>query len=460
MPTYRFREIKHQASKNLPCPGCGKKLRRQRTFGQTLNPFNKNADGRVKTELEIVRELNATAAQWETEPETPPRLHRAGGIVTLTDLLPARLAWRERPARKPRHPQHRATDEIDRQRTLRAGADLLIKGLRLQLEEQEDRHAATVARIDARHGEIVRGLEQQLAELERRLSVGVLAEAAATRTQEIPIITPVMPLHQAPFAATDPGRVPPSWAREDDTVPVPVVRARGWRRWPSIRSSSTSPPATSPAARPCTAKTPTGPTTHGTPEAALASVADSEHVDPRRRPDHLPGLRPGARPGPHARPAPLTRRPADDTEPAGRRPRRNPASEAASGDPPPASHPRRSVNATTHEVKASETATPVLVQAIEPVPGLHVYEQPEELRTSHSTSGTTWRLGHHSGLDDRRRHVRGRRDPRRAKKIADRRRLDEAPHRRTAGRDRLPTEPVRGPQLDVVRSPHLLARLI
>jgi hypothetical protein len=61
MPTYRFREIKHQASKNLPCPGCGKKVRRQRTFGQTLNPFNKNADGKVKTELEIVRELNATS---------------------------------------------------------------------------------------------------------------------------------------------------------------------------------------------------------------------------------------------------------------------------------------------------------------------------------------------------------------------------------------------------------------
>lgn len=69
MPTYRFREIKHQASKNLPCPGCGKRLRRQRTFIQTLNPFNKNAEGRVKTELEIVRELNATASEWEQKPE-------------------------------------------------------------------------------------------------------------------------------------------------------------------------------------------------------------------------------------------------------------------------------------------------------------------------------------------------------------------------------------------------------
>ncbi len=72
MTTYRFREIKHQASKSLPCPACGRKLRRQRTFSQTLNPFNKNADGQPKTELEIVRELHTTAIQWETEPELHP----------------------------------------------------------------------------------------------------------------------------------------------------------------------------------------------------------------------------------------------------------------------------------------------------------------------------------------------------------------------------------------------------
>jgi len=55
------------------------------------------------------------------------------------------------------------------------------------------------------------------------------------------------------------------------------------------------------------------------------------------------------------------------------------------------------VNASTHEVRASQTATPVLVQAIEPVPGLFVYEQPEELR-GHPESPYLWRLGHHSGL--------------------------------------------------------------
>lgn len=55
------------------------------------------------------------------------------------------------------------------------------------------------------------------------------------------------------------------------------------------------------------------------------------------------------------------------------------------------------MNPTTHEVRASQTATPVLVQAVEPVPGLRVYEQPEELRKSYETV-YVWRIGHHSGL--------------------------------------------------------------
>ena len=54
------------------------------------------------------------------------------------------------------------------------------------------------------------------------------------------------------------------------------------------------------------------------------------------------------------------------------------------------------MNASTHEVRAHESATPVLVQAIEPVPGLRVYEQPEELRKTNELH--PWRLGHHSGL--------------------------------------------------------------
>lgn len=55
------------------------------------------------------------------------------------------------------------------------------------------------------------------------------------------------------------------------------------------------------------------------------------------------------------------------------------------------------MNASTHEVRARQNATPVLVLAIEPVPGLHVYEEPEELRGPGDDTSHPWRLGHHSG---------------------------------------------------------------
>lgn len=52
--------------------------------------------------------------------------------------------------------------------------------------------------------------------------------------------------------------------------------------------------------------------------------------------------------------------------------------------------------AIVHEVRVSQTATPVLVQAVEPVPGLRVYRQPDELRRTNQIS--PWWIGHHSGL--------------------------------------------------------------
>ncbi|WP_329390080.1 hypothetical protein [Streptomyces sp. NBC_01716] len=53
------------------------------------------------------------------------------------------------------------------------------------------------------------------------------------------------------------------------------------------------------------------------------------------------------------------------------------------------------MNACTHELIVRQRATPILVLAIEPQPGLHVYRQPEELLTSADLY--VWRLGHHSG---------------------------------------------------------------
>lgn len=70
MPTYRFSEVPLYGTKSVPCAGCGKKLRRQRKFFQTLNPFNKDADGRPKTVQQIHAELAEECRQWEQEPET------------------------------------------------------------------------------------------------------------------------------------------------------------------------------------------------------------------------------------------------------------------------------------------------------------------------------------------------------------------------------------------------------
>lgn len=161
--------------------------------------------------------------------------------MTLTDLLPARLGRRERPLRK-----HRAPDEIERLQRKVAGAELLIKGLHVQLDDKDRAHEATAARqaeliatleddvrrltaqvadeqgaravaeadVEARD-RWVADLEQQVAGLERRWDIGVLAEAAAAKTQEIPVITRVLPLHEAPLATTNPGYVP-AWAVPDE----------------------------------------------------------------------------------------------------------------------------------------------------------------------------------------------------------------------------------------------------
>lgn len=143
--------------------------------------------------------------------------------MSFADLLPARIGRLDRTLRPAR--KHRKPDEIERQKMLRAGADLLIKGLRLQLEDQAREHAEVIARIDARHAEIVEGLERQIAELERRLNIASQAESAAATTQEIPIEEIqrhlVMPLHESPLA--NPAHVP-AWARTgDDTRPLPAT---------------------------------------------------------------------------------------------------------------------------------------------------------------------------------------------------------------------------------------------
>ncbi len=46
----------------------GKKRQKTKKFSQTINPYNKNKDGNVKTREEILVELKAEREKWMTKP--------------------------------------------------------------------------------------------------------------------------------------------------------------------------------------------------------------------------------------------------------------------------------------------------------------------------------------------------------------------------------------------------------
>ena len=67
---YIFEAIKCQNRKVIRCAVCGRQLIRSRTFTQTLNPYNRRADGLAKSRGDIMTELRAQAAAWQEAPET------------------------------------------------------------------------------------------------------------------------------------------------------------------------------------------------------------------------------------------------------------------------------------------------------------------------------------------------------------------------------------------------------
>lgn len=62
-----FQEVKLTVKATAPCGKCGKKCTRTKVFSQTLNPFNTNTDGTVKTRDQIMAELQPKAAQYRNE---------------------------------------------------------------------------------------------------------------------------------------------------------------------------------------------------------------------------------------------------------------------------------------------------------------------------------------------------------------------------------------------------------
>lgn len=68
--TVSFQEITLRGAKSVKCAGnCGRTLKRQRKFWQTLNPFNKNACGQIKGVAEIRVELENERKAWLLDEE-------------------------------------------------------------------------------------------------------------------------------------------------------------------------------------------------------------------------------------------------------------------------------------------------------------------------------------------------------------------------------------------------------
>ena len=64
MTLVTFGEIQLKGRKSGKCIKCGKKRLRSTTFYQTLNPFNKNKNGEVKSRHQIMKELIIERSKW------------------------------------------------------------------------------------------------------------------------------------------------------------------------------------------------------------------------------------------------------------------------------------------------------------------------------------------------------------------------------------------------------------
>jgi hypothetical protein len=62
-----FQSVVTSRRKAGPCPVCGKRSVRTRRFEHTVNPFNKNRDGSVKTADEVRADVHAEADKWKPD---------------------------------------------------------------------------------------------------------------------------------------------------------------------------------------------------------------------------------------------------------------------------------------------------------------------------------------------------------------------------------------------------------
>jgi hypothetical protein len=65
--TVTYDEVKATGTRRGVCKACGLRMIKQQTFTNTVNPFNKNPDGSVRTYDEVLARVRAEAAAWRPE---------------------------------------------------------------------------------------------------------------------------------------------------------------------------------------------------------------------------------------------------------------------------------------------------------------------------------------------------------------------------------------------------------
>lgn len=69
MTIVNFKQCTLTGRKDVKCRCCGKRLRRTKTFRQSISMFNLNASGEPKTSVEIHAELSKDVKAWEAKKE-------------------------------------------------------------------------------------------------------------------------------------------------------------------------------------------------------------------------------------------------------------------------------------------------------------------------------------------------------------------------------------------------------
>lgn len=66
--TIYFEEVRAYRRKSGKCTVCGKPCTLQRNFYHTINPFNKDENGKIKDRSQVAKEVQGEATEWANLP--------------------------------------------------------------------------------------------------------------------------------------------------------------------------------------------------------------------------------------------------------------------------------------------------------------------------------------------------------------------------------------------------------